>query len=349
MNRWWIRCAAAVALLFAAAPAGASAPRSGGSRGGVPVLKVGFHAAGIASILITGQRYAFAAPVNLESSGTLFDDQTGRRLPIHLGGCAPAGSVIFGQVLAFDCWHPLQQPLRLYSITSATWQAITPGPDITACQAYMGVCPWQLTAAGSSWLEINKSTCEMDDHCTFENLFQNIRTGDVVNDPAVQGGHQIGDVDAPQLVQRLCSPLTVPPGFNIFSAPGPGPIQLDGRFAIASRPGPQGGSEAYLEECGTHLLQLLAPYRPAEYASPVASNRHALVWQTRTDSLSVEFLPSRRRFLVPLPKAVQGYLQPALTDRRLYVLQGGYLNENERLWTASFPSKPPTPESRHRR
>ncbi|MHB1569547.1 MAG: hypothetical protein ACYC0H_10120 [Solirubrobacteraceae bacterium] len=175
----------------------------------------------------------------------------------------------------------------------------------------------------------------MGEHCVFANLFENIQTGQVLRDPAVQGGDQIGDVDVPQLDRPLCSPLTVPAGFNIFAAPGPGPIQLDGRFALSSTPGPQGGSETYLEKCGAHLKQLLQPSRPAQDAPPVASNRHALVWQATANRVVIEFLPSRLRYQVSVPKAVQGSLDPALTTRHLYLLQDGAPpSQNGRLWIA---------------
>jgi hypothetical protein len=314
----------------------------------MPVLRLAFHKAGLDDVVMSNQRYAFAAPAELEGSGTLFDDQTGRRASIPLSGCEPMGSelsplapTIQGDVLAFDCWHPLEEQwVRLYSIASAGWRTVPLSPEITSCEAYMGVCPWGMISAGSYWLGFSESSCEMDEHCTGEDVFQSIRTGQVVQDPAVAHGHEIGNVDDLQLAQPLCSPLAIPAEYVTYSAPGPGPIELDGRFALATTIGPDGTPETYLEECGTHIKQLVQPYETEQYANPIASNTRALAWQASATNLTIEFLPSRDRYTVPLPKSVQGDVQLALTTRRLYLLQNSEPpDQNGRLWIATFPAR----------
>jgi len=305
------------------------------------MLRLAFRAAGSAVVVLSDQRYAFAAQADLDHPGVLFDDQADARRRIPQDGCEVAsGSQIFGELLAFDCWHTSHGPLRIYSIRSGIWRTLQPSPEITSCGAF-NTCPWSLLAAGSYWLEFDRSICPMGEHCSLSNVFQNIRTGGVVRDPAVQGGNRIGDVDVPHLVRRLCKPITVPEGFNIFTSPGPGLLQLDGLFALASSPGAQGGSETYLEQYGTHLHQLLEPYTPAAYANPVAANPHAIVWQQKQTSLNIEFLPRGRRFNVPLPKALQGTVRPALTNKHLYLVQDNSTTENGTLWIASLPAKPP--------
>lgn len=53
--------------------------------------------------------------------------------------------------------------------------------------------------------------------------------------------------------------------------------------------------------------------------------------------LNVEFLPSRRRFVIDTPFTVGPSIsQLALTDRRLYLIDGA-----NRLWIATLPAAPP--------
>lgn len=352
-------CCAIGAVFALLAPPVASAAPTGGLPG-LPLLKLAFHSVGIADTVMSNQRYAFAAPAQLAGSGSLFDDQSNRRVNIPLGGCEPIGGdetsypvspSVSGDVLALDCMPPLLEPqVRLYSIASGSWQVVPLNSEITACEAYMGVCSSALISAGTNWLGFAQSSCETDEHCVSEDVFQNIRTGQVVNDPAVARGDQIGNVDAPQIAQRLCSPLTVPVSFNnTYRPPGPGFVEPDGRFAVASSIGPQGGSKTYLYECGTHREQLLKAYGPAQQANPMADNAHAVVWQASYTSLTVEFLPSRRRYQVPLPERAQGDVQPALTDKHLYLLVNSEAPDgNGRLWVGNFPAKPPASRSHSR-
>jgi hypothetical protein len=177
----------------------------------------------------------------------------------------------------------------------------------------------------------------MGEHCSFGNLFQNITTGEVKQDPAVQGGHEIADLNSAQLAHPICSPLTVPEGFNIFSASGPGELRFEGHFALATSPGGKGGSQTYLEKCGTHLHELIGSNSAGGAPGPIGATPNAVVWQQSPSNLNIEFLPSRRRFVMQLPKAARsGIAALALTEHHLYAI-----DQTNTLWIATVPTKPP--------
>jgi hypothetical protein len=177
----------------------------------------------------------------------------------------------------------------------------------------------------------------MDEHCSFTNLFQSIHTGQVMPDPATQGGHERADLDSPQLAQPICSPITDPPGFNMFTAPGPGLLRFEGPFALATGSTPRGGTATYLEKCGSHLHQLIESNSAAVGPpSPFAASPHAIVWQQSSPNLHIEFLPSRRRFVIPPPKSASGIVALALTVSRLYAI-----DQAGTLWIASLSRQPP--------
>lgn len=316
-------------------PSVAAAKPSAGSHSPA-VLRLAFRKHGRAAALVSNQRFAFAAPGALNASGRLFDDVAHTSRTVPRDGCGFTGSEIFGDVLAFDCESSQQTAPRLYSITSRTWTTVPVSPRITgSCGPYTS-CDSTLTEAGSKWLEFSRSTCPMDEHCSSTNLFQNISTGEVIPDPAIRGGHERADLDSPHLAQSICPPVTVPAGFNIFTAPGPGLLRFEDRFVVATGARPNGGSETYLEKCGSHLHQLIRSNNAAVEPGPLAASPHAIAWQQNSPNLRIEFLPSRRRFLIPLPKSASAIGALALTDSRLYAI-----DQAGTLWIASLPGKPP--------
>lgn len=115
---------------------------------------------------------------------------------------------------------------------------------------------------------------------------------------------------------------------------------FEGQFALSVGAGPHGGSQTYLERCGTHLHQLIESNDVGQAAAgPVAlaASPHAIVWQQTPGSLNLEFLPSRRRFRVRLPPAATAWVSElALTDNHLYVLDAA----ND-LWITPLPTQPP--------
>jgi hypothetical protein len=320
-------------------PAAATA-RQARQRTGAPVLNTVFRRSGTAAELLSDGRFAFAAPAAVNEAGVLFDDRAHRQTKVGQDGCVAAGSEIFGGVLAFDCWRSRESAPEVYVIASGRRRSVALSQSITDPCGLDSECE-NVTAvanAGSDWLEFSESACPGDEHCTFWNAFENIQTGAVEPDPAVEGGHEMADLDSPELAQPICSPLTVPEGFNIFTAPGPGELTFEGRFALATSPGPNGGSRTYLEQCGTRLHQLIESNGPATQASPVAASPHAIVWQQTPANLTLEFLPSRRRFAIKLPKTAGPIVtELALTDNHLYAI--GQANT---LWRAPFPGSRPS-------
>jgi hypothetical protein len=216
-------------------------------RTGAPVLSTVFRRYGTAAELLSDGRFAFAAPANVNEAGVLFDDRDHRQTKVAQDGCGVAGSEILGGVLAFDCWRSRESAPNVYEIAARRRRSVALNQSITDPCGIDSECE-NITAvanAGSDWLEFSESACPGDEHCTFWNAFENIQTGAVEPDPAVEGGHEMADLDSPQLAHPICSPLTVPEGFNIYTAPGPGELTFEGRFALATSPGPEGGSQVH--------------------------------------------------------------------------------------------------------
>jgi len=317
---------------------GVATARGAHRRSGAPILSTVFRRYGTAAELLSDARLAFAAPANVNEAGVLFDDRDHRQIKVAQDGCGVAGSEIFGGVLAFDCWRSRESAPELYVIASRRRRTVALSPSITDPCGVAPACE-NVTAvanAGSDWLEFSESACPGDEHCSFWNVFENIQTGAVERDPAVEGGHEMADLDSPELAHPICPPLTVPEGFNIFTAPGPGELTFQGRFALATSPGPEGGSQTYLEHCDTRLHQLIESNGPATQASPIAASPHAIVWQQAPAKLTLEFLPSQRRFAINLPKTAGPIVgELALTDNHLYAI-----GQADTLWRATLPDGP---------
>jgi hypothetical protein len=202
-----------------------------------PGLTISFHRSGEAAHVLSDGRYGFAAPANPAQPGVLFDDLHGRQRKITQRGCLVSGSEILGGVLGFDCSSSESGHARVYLIGSQGWRTVTVSSQIVSPCGSIPYCDGgsQLVDAGSDWLEFSESTCPMGEHCSSRNVFQNISTGRVLPDPSVQGGHKIANLDSPQLAEPVCSPLTVPRGFNIFSKAISYDFREDSRLSRLSR------------------------------------------------------------------------------------------------------------------
>ena len=308
--------------------------RGHSARSALPSLHLSFRRAGRAAGVISDQRYAFITPDSLNQPWLLYDDVLGQQRQVPQIGCGVAGAQIFAGVLGFDCWRSRLTPtIRVYSIAARTWRAIPMNPQLTASCGY-NTCESFLSDAGSRWLQFTSSDCPMGEHCSFWKVFQNINTGSVEPDPAVRGGQEVADLSSPRLAHRICAPLKVPEGFNIFGpSPGPGELRFYGRWALASSPGSGGGSQTYLQHCGTRLHQLI---ESGTAEGPLAASPHAVVWQQSATRLNFLFLPSRRHFVIRLPAASSGVNALALTDERLYTIDA-----DNNLWIANLPAFPP--------
>ena len=300
----------------------------------LPALKLGFRPAGRAIDVITGPRYA---AVQTPGGLVLHDDFTGQRVALNRSGCYLRSSRILGDVLAFSCGA--QDAVELYFIDSSTWRPIELSPGIEpSCGPFNG-CSARLVGAGSFWVEFVQGVCPMYEHCSSANVFQDVYTGAVRADPT--RAHVIADLDDPQLAHPLCAPLTYP---EPDEGDPPATIWLEGRFAVVMTTLFKFGTTPfYLRECGSRQRQLIASTGPLGGPPEVAIGRHAIVWEQSGWDLTVEYLPSRRRFRIPLPAGVAAAaIALALTDHDLYLTDGNTTGGPGKLWRAQLPPRPPT-------
>jgi hypothetical protein len=354
---------AAAMMGLAAAVAGASARAH--SRQPV-VVRPRFQAVHGAVWIWTGARYALTGPsfgpglpgAVHSSPATLIDDQTGQVKTVAQPGCYPALTSGLEPPdlpwVPFDC-APFGQPPapELYSPATGQWMAVSPSPAITN-PCGVAVCDRfsDLTAAGRYWLAYSRSTCDGGgQHCSASNLFQNIQTGELRQDPS--GGSTAVDLNAPNLTVTVCRPLTVPTAFEPYApGPVPGSLLFYGSFALAIG-GDDNRSDVYLERCGTHLQRLLTT-APSGRPVVVAANTHEVVWMAHPGFLNALTLPGLRPVTIRLPKRLVAttcspydystcVAQIALTNRRLYLLTASPAAPQE-LWVAPDP----LPAQRHK-
>ncbi len=352
------RCVAlAVAMLVACFPLGTAGSSVAASlRMGSqipPVVSPPFRDAGYANFLWAGTRYALSWPSRSSPNptATLFDDQTGKVTAISRAGCSPDGASVLGQAelswVAFDCASSrgTTSP-ELYSPTTGKWLAVQPSPGISdVCGGNGCTSLYHLAGAGRFWLQYDLETSTDGEHYTSSNVFQNLQTGELRQDPT--GGTTIADLNAPSLTATVCRPLTVPTALNQYGTPVPGSLRFYGRFAVSISGDTD--SDAYLERCGSHLHRFLTNETDSSDPSAlVSANTHEVVWVAHGSSLNALTLPGLRPFTIRLPPQVaRGCSDPdscisqiSLTDRRLYILGGTTLPEQ--LWAASAPLPPHT-------
>jgi hypothetical protein len=327
----------------------AASVRKPPSGAGTLVLHPVFRHAGAVAAVLADDRYAFAHAVftaNGDRFGVAVDERTGKPTALSRpGGCRPVA--LGGPWLALRCSNRYD----LYGLSSGRWQAFAQNPSL-GC-VLVGAGCYQAAGVGARWVEF-VGGCNDITHCSPSYVLQNIQTGRLENDPT--GETTIADLNSPSLARKVCSPLSVPHADigveGITDLSGWGSLTFHGSFAVAS--GYQG---TFLERCGTRLHQRLLGPRPT-YDSraipcprpncPPAGNSRAIIWQSANRQLAGVLLPSLRRFVIPVPKAVdpQGDIlspgnvryQLALSSRTLYLI-----NEYGQLWTTGSPT-PPTPK-----
>jgi hypothetical protein len=209
-----------------------------------PVVRPRFRYVGAADWIWTGARYALAGagaplpgPVPY-TPAMLIDDQTGQRKMVGQAGCYPLEPSALEPPdlpwVPFNC-APLGQPPapELYSPATGQWLAVSPGSGITnPCGAAFCEVSYFLRAAGRFWLEYQQDTCDSGgEHCSSSNVFQNIQTGELRQDPS--GGSTGVDLNAPDLTLTVCRPLSVPTADQPYSPPGPGSLIYYGSFALS--------------------------------------------------------------------------------------------------------------------
>jgi hypothetical protein len=337
-----VALAAAIAGLMTVGVAGASArarshqppvvsPRFRYVAGAVPGSGTPF--------LWTGVRYALTWTLLSGSStpATLIDDQTGRRTTIGRAGCHPfdGPEPLDLPWITFSCAPANQPPAwEVYSPATGRWQSVSPSPGVL-CSAG---CETYLLAAGRSWLEFQQATCTANYHapCSARNLFQNIWTGAVREDPS--GPITMVDLNSPNLTRTVCRPLSVP---------GNGSLTFHGNFALSSLTDNKLNTTVYLERCGTRLHRLVAPANTYVGGALTGINAHEVLWMAHPGPLLTGLtLPGLKRFTIRLPQRLLGssctspddyrdcMSMIALTNKRLYILTASYPSQ---VWAAPAP------------
>jgi hypothetical protein len=353
----------AMAIAIMAGTAGAAtAPATSRPRpAATPVLRPAFSRVGHAGWVWAGSRYTLVGPAEsaTDEAVTLIDDDTGHHTVISRPGCSPVQPSVAEPLslprLPFSC-GPVGRPVpELYSPSTGQWQTVAPATTIShPCQGDpLCFITDGLTAAGTAWLEYIQSNCPMDEHCGYKNIFENINTGAVRQNPS--SSQTTLSLNAEQLTEPVCQPLRVPTARQLFAGPGPGSLTFYGRFAVALGTDQNANPTAYLERCGTHLHRLLVkgPY-PGALLAP-AANTHEAVWMPRqTGQLSAVTLPGLHPFRVRLPSRILDggcsasqdttcVAQIALTQHRLFVL----ITPSGQLWSA--PATVPRARTTERR
>jgi hypothetical protein len=307
------------------------------------VLHLAFHDAGTTVRVWSNDRYAF---LDRGSGGILIDERTGRRTLISRPGCNAVA--IGGPWLLFSCSNDNGQTVKfeLYALSGAGSRPFTLNPDIV--KKWCGTdtsCHLDPIGVGTNWVKLLQNCAK----CGFSYVLQNIGTATEARDPT--GRTTVADLNSPTLVRKVCSPLSVPHadvGVEDPDLSGWGSLTFYGPFALAA--GYQG---IYLERCGSRMRAKLLQGPPMLYAYPYlcqrpvcppAANSDAVVWQSGYRRLSGVLLPSLRRFVVPVPAAVDtsnpggppwdDTYAITLCSRTLYLLVQG------RLWTAARPALP---------
>lgn len=237
----------------------------------------------------------------------------------HVLGLGPPW-VLMGCPLTSNPFGPFD--VELYSLPDGTRQTVTPSTGVPYCSSSpppMTGCA-SADAVGADWIRWDVA-CSV--HCGDTYLFQNIRTGELRDDPT--NARTFADLNSPALARRTCPGVRLIRYFDY--GVGWGSLSPYGQFALATS-GPDGG--VFLERCGTSKRRLLLDGITA-FSDAMASNARAIVSQAHPSHLSGLFLPSLQRFTIPLPAAI---LKPrgapentpvsalVLTSRALYVEDG---------------------------
>ena len=277
-------------------------------------------------------RFVLALFENGAGHDVLIDDQTGKRSRLNVPhGCGLGPFAMGGGLLLFPCGYAGASlpPMKLYRLSSPRgWRALAWNPQLVQrCDAQdpqdgqNTLCA--PTAIGSHWIEVAVTNCEQFGHdCSSgSNVFQNLDTGRLANDPTSVGGTVIPDLNSPTLARKLCAPLRVPSA-GYEQGPSPGTVALYGRFAVSSE---TATGLFHLQKCGSRLNQQLADSANAPSAPPVGNTR-IIVWTPSVDpeqtgvQLNAVRLPGLQRLAIPVPAAIGASSTLFLGPRHLYMI-----------------------------
>jgi hypothetical protein len=229
---------------------------------------------------------------------------------------------------------------ELYTIATGTWSAVALAPSIAATCAAADDC--QIRGVGRHWLAVFEQLCN---HCASRTEFQSLATGGVRPDPTA--ATTLPDLNSPTLANAVCSPLRLPASTTNDAgevAATLGSLDVAGRFALATSTASDGSGATYLERCGSRLHSFVCRCSPLANASfrAIAANAHVVIWAppapfgTAISHLDGLYLPSRRRFLIPLPAAARGRGAEGLqvSSRSIYIENSG---NGSRVFRAPIP------------
>lgn len=335
--RWRVISLVVLATCLWATCVSAAAARTSAHASRPVTLKLEFARAGSGNLLGDG-RYVVMGM-------SLIDSRTGQRTQISAPGCFLVNAVGGGWVV-LTCGTDTAPSYSLYDIGDGQTLPLTINQSLIQpdCDAGDPGCE-NVTAIGSDWIAFAPMCVE--EHCNMTFAFQNLSTGETAPDPTNRT--TAVDLNSSTLGQQVCSPVTVPT--TDIGSEGNlqewGSLEFDGRFAVATS---NGGS--FLVRCASNLQQRLTYTSYPGCAHAACSppfNSHLIVWESRPLQLTGIFLPSLRRFTIPVP----GVIDPspgmyvngdryalALTDRTLYVGNG------RGVWSVPMPSGPPRPKRR---
>jgi len=341
-SRLTLALAAVLAITGFWPPTSAGARPADRGRRGVPVVRLAFSPVAGPDILVDGPRV-------LLGGRTLIDERTGAQTQIAPPpGCVPIA--IGGPWIAAECGIPRPAPYlpepALYSITTGGWSAVPLAPSIAASCTIDEDC--HIRRVGRDWLAIFGGLCN---HCAGRTLFQRILTGEARPDPTA--ATTLPDLSSPTLAAPVCSPLRLPPSTIDDTgavAATLGRLDFAGRFALATTDSASGPSTTYLEHCGSslHTFVCHCDTNALGYFHALVANDHVVIWATRTrlgmssPHLDGLYLPSRRRFQIPLPPALisHGPVYLQLSSRTLYLDNGGGGTSAPNVFSAPAPRRP---------
>ncbi len=252
--------AALVMVVVVVAGGAFAVPSAGASSRRPQVLRVRWHlVSDFGPVGLSGSgRFVLALFENGAGHDVLIDDQTGKRSRLNVPhGCGLGPFAMGGGLLLFPCGYAGASlpPMKLYRLSSPRgWRALAWNPQLVQrCDAQdpqdgqNTLCA--PTAIGSHWIEVAVTNCEQFGHdCSSgSNMFQNLDSGRLANDPTSVGGTVIPDLNSPTLARKLCSPLRVPSA-GYEQGPSPGTVARYGRFAVSSE---TATGLFHLQKCGS--------------------------------------------------------------------------------------------------
>jgi hypothetical protein len=255
-------------------------------------------------------------------SGTVLREATGQQTPVALPpGCPSIQNPVIGGPWLLDA---ACQELELYRLPAGPWRAVPRNPALGRSCDGMGLC--RPVAIGRHWLDF-QSQCY---HCAPDYTFENLTSARERSDPTNEG--TIPGVNDNKLAHTVCRPVNVVPGDV---------VTFEGSFALIfmpdpSSPDPEIGSYQ-LVRCGSTLARTIDAWGLIGTSDAlIAANPHMVIWHasTRLDGI---FLPSLRRFTVPVPHVLVDAWGLQLSSDHLYAQAG----PDGPLYSARLPRRSP--------